>query len=475
MTAALWQHFRMIGPAKRSALHNEEIAAAFDEMGDLLAIEGENAFRVRAYRRAAEVIRSLPRQLADMHDPTEWDALPGIGADLAGKIGELLGSGRLKALDKLRRRVPQGVRELLTLPSLGPVRVRALFTQLHVRGAGDLRRAIASGRLAKLRGFGPVLRARLTEALAARPSDTAGRVPLHAAEQFAASLKTYLESIPGVARVDIAGSYRRGRDTVGDLDVLVCAPPDAMPIPSLKRYPELRTLSVAGSTKASGTLRNGLQIDIRVVSAESYGAALLYFTGSRGHSIRLRRRAQERGCRLSEYGFFRGERRIAGRTEAELYGALDLPWIPPELREDRGEIEAAERGALPRLIELEDLRGDLHVHTNASDGDDSLEKMIAAARARGLDYMAITDHSKHVGVTHGLDAGRLSRQMDAIDAVNETLSGFAVLKGAEVDILPDGTLALPDSVLRRLDLVVVAVTLNSASPRPSRPHGCCAP
>lgn len=447
----------MNGSAKRAALHNEEIAAAFEEMGDLLAILGENAFRVRAYQRAAQIIRSLPRPLADMHGPAEWDALPGIGTDLAAKIGELLTRGRLKALDKLRRRVPPGVRELLKLPGLGPVRVRALFTQLQVRDAADLRRAIAEGRLAGLRGFGPKLRARLQQALTERPGEAAGRIPRSVAEPFAAPLKAYLEAVPGVLRVDIAGSYRRGRDTLGDLDVLVCAAREAAPIRALKGYPELRTLDAAGSTKASATLRSGLKVDVRVVPAESYGAALHYFTGSRDHSIRLRRRAQERGLRLSEYGLYRGERRIAGRTEEELFEALGLPWIPPELREDRGEIEAAERHALPHLIELEDLRGDCHVHTDASDGVDSLEQMVAAARARGLDYIAVADHSRHLGVTHGQDAGRLSRQIDAIDALNATLTGFTVLKGAEVDILGDGSLALPERVLRRLDLVVVAV------------------
>ena len=439
-------------------IHNEEIASAFDEMADLLAIRGEeNAFRIRAYRRAAQVIRSLPHELAEMHDPKEWDALPGIGTELAAKIAELLSTGTFGALEKLRRQVPQGVRELLNLPALGPVRVRALFTKLNVHGVDDLRRALASGRLSKLRGFGPGIRAQVTEALAQAPSGPATRVPFHVATQYAKPLKAFLESVPGVSRVEIAGSYRRGRDTIGDLDILVCATEDATPFKSLERYSDLRTLSAAGSTKASGVLRNGLQVDVRVLQPESYGAALHYFTGSRDHNIHIRRRAQQRGYKLSEYGLFRGKKRIAGSTEEGLFEALGLPWIPPELREDRGEIEAAERGALPRLIELEDLRGDLHVHTNASDGMDSLQKMISAAQARGLKYVAITDHSKYVGVTHGLDAERLARQMDAIDSMNETLSGFTILKGAEVDILQDGSLALPDSVLRRLDVVVIAV------------------
>ena len=454
----LIEHRQPSAPATRSAgAHNEEVASAFDEMADLLSIRAENAFRIRAYRRAAQVVRGLPRELAEMHGTNDFEALPGIGTDLADKIQELLRMGRLKALEKLRRQVPQGVRELLSLPALGPVRVRALFTKLHVRGIDDLRRVLANGRLSTVRGFGPKIREQLVQALGERHGTPAQRVPFSVATQYANPLKAFLESAPGVSRVEIAGSYRRGRDTVGDLDLLVCTTRGAAPIEALKGYRELRKLTAAGKTKASGILRNGLQVDVRVLEPESFGAALHYFTGSRDHNIHIRRRAQERGYKLNEYGLFRGKKRIAGATEEEFYAALDLPWIPPELREDRGEIEAAHRHALPQLIETSDLKGDLHVHTNASDGNDSLEQMVAAAQSRGLRYVAITDHSKHVGLTHGLDAGRLSRQMDTIDALNEALSGFTVLKGAEVDILPDGSLALPDDVLRRLDVVVIAV------------------
>ncbi len=446
------------GPAPRSvAAHNDEVASAFEEMADLLSIQAENPFRIRAYRRAGQVVRGLTSELAEMHGTADFEALPGVGDDLAAKIEELLRTGQLKALQKLRRQVPKGVRELLSLPALGPVRVRALFTKLHIRGMDDLRRVLDNGRLSKVRGFGPKIREQLAQALGAKHDTSAKRVPFSVATPYANSLKAFLESTHGVSRVEIAGSYRRGRDTVGDLDVLVCATESAAPIRALKRYPELRKLTAAGKTKASGILRNGLQVDVRVLEPESFGAALHYFTGSRDHNIHIRRRAQERGYKLNEYGLFRGEKRIAGASEEELFAALDMPWIPPELREDRGEIETAQRHALPQLIEMRDLKGDLHVHTNASDGNDSLKKMTAVAQSRGLRYIAITDHSKHVGVTHGLDAGRLSRQMDTIDALNEALAGFAVLKGAEVDILPDGSLALPDDVLRRLDVVVIAV------------------
>ncbi|HVS75685.1 MAG TPA: DNA polymerase/3'-5' exonuclease PolX [Steroidobacteraceae bacterium] len=444
--------------ARPPSIHNVDVADAFDEMGDLLAIEGENPFRVRAYRRAGQVVRGLPRELAEMAGESEYDALPGIGADLAAKITELVETGHLRALDKLRRQVPPGVRQLLSLPGMGPVRVRALMTGLRVKNREELKRALAAGRLEKLRGFGPTLRGRLQAALAVAPApEGSRRLPLSVAAQYAEPLRRFLAGIPGVSRVEIAGSYRRGRDTVGDLDVLLCAPAGVDPFKPLERYPDLRELSASGTTKASGILRNGLQIDVRVVPRASFGSALQYFTGSKDHGIRLRRRAQERGLKLSEYGLFRGDERIAGETEEGVYRALGMDPIPPELREDRGEIEAAERHRLPRLIERGDLRGDLHVHTGASDGHDSLERMVAAAHARRLSYIAITDHAKHLGIVRGLDAERLARQCDAIDELNDRLHDFTLLKGAEVDILEDGRLALADAVLEKLDVVVIAV------------------
>jgi len=440
------------------SIHNADVAAAFEEMGDLLSIEGENAFRIRAYRRAAQVIRGLPRELAEMRDRNDYDALPGIGADLAAKIAELIGTGRLRALEKLRRQVPPGVRALLSLPGMGPVRVRTLMTELRVKDRGDLERALADGRLAQVRGFGPTVQSRLQKALALTAATEAPkRLPISVAAQYAEPLRRYVASIPGVSKVEIAGSYRRGRETVGDLDVLVCAPSGAGVFASLERYTEVREMTASGTTKAAGLLSSGLQFDVRVVPPRSFGAALQYFTGSKDHGIRLRRRAQERGLKLSEYGLYRGEKPLAGETEQGVYQALGLPWIPPELREDRGEIEAAEKHALPVLVERSDLKGDLHVHTDATDGRDSLEDMVAAARARKLSYIAITDHGKYLGIVRGLDAQRLARQCDAIDELNAKLDRFTVLKGAEVDILENGTLALSDQALAQLDVVVIAI------------------
>ena len=441
--------------ARTGPLGNEEVADAFEEMSELLAIAGENPFRVRAYQRAALVVRTLPRPLREFGGLEELDQLPGIGPDLAAKIDELLRSGRLAALEKLRRRVPAGLRALLKLPGLGPVRVRALHAGRGINDLEDLRKALAGGRLRGLKGFGPVLSERLQRALAER----AGREQRwlwSEASGYAEPLRTYLQALPGVTQVDLAGSYRRGRDTVGDLDVVVCARGKLDLAGALRDYSPVSAMAASGPTRCTAVLRNGMHVDVRLVAPESAGAALCYFTGSREHSVRLRQRAQERGLKLNEYGLYRGTKRIAGASEQEILAALQLPWIPPELRENRGEIEAAEHG-IPRLVELRDLQGDLHAHTSASDGRESLRQMVTAAQARGLRYMAVTDHSRYLGVVHGLDADRLARQIDEIEALNATLRGFVVLKGAEVDILEDGSLALPDSVLRRLDVVVIAI------------------
>lgn len=437
-------------------LTNEDIARAFEEVAELLAISGENPFRIRAYQRAAQVIRTLPRPCSELGDAKALERLPGIGADLANKIQELLRTGTLLALRRLRARIPVSLRELLRLPSLGPVRARALHT-IGVDSVADLRRALEQHRLEGLRGFGPILRRKLTEALATRPSTEPQRWLWSAAGQYAEPLRSYLQSLPGVTRVEICGSYRRGRDTVGDLDMVVCCPGKLDLAEALSRYPELGQITAAGPTRCTLILRSGLQVDLRLVPPESAGAAIYYFTGSREHNVQLRLRAVERGLKLNEYGLFRGRRRIAGASEQDILRALELPWIAPELRERRGEIEAAERGELPSLLELADLQGDLHVHTDASDGHARLVDMVSEARQRGLRYIAITDHAEHMGMVHGLDSRRLARQADQIDQINAAQPGFRVLKGVEVDILEDGKLALADEVLQRLEVVVIAI------------------
>jgi DNA polymerase (family 10) len=438
-------------------VHNEDIAAVFDEVADLLEIEGDNPFRIRAYRNGARALRALGR---DVHTLTDQGAdltrLAGIGKNLAAKIHEIIDTGHCGTLDKLRRQLPADLTELLKLPGLGPKRVHALYHELDIHTREQLERAARDGLIRQLPGFGEKTEVRILEALQVH-ADTGRRIKLAVAARYAESLVAYLASGSGVERVEIAGSYRRAKETVGDLDILVAAADGRRVISHFVAYDEVETISGQGSTRATVKLQSGLQVDLRVVAAESYGAALYYFTGSRAHNIAVRRIAQRHGLKLNEYGVFRGRRRIAGRSEKEIFAAIGLPYIAPELRENRGEIEAAHAGLLPVLVELKDLRGDLHAHTRASDGHESLRGMAAAAAARGLEYLAITEHSKRLTVAHGLDSRRLLAQLEAIDEFNVGKHEVTLLKGIEVDILEDGSLDLPDAVLERLDLVIGAV------------------
>lgn len=439
-------------------VHNPDIAAAFEEIADLLEIQGANPFRIRAYRNAARTVSGLSEEvsalLARGADLTE---LPGIGEDLAGKMAELVETGTCGTLEKLRKEVPSDLAELLKVPGLGPKRVSAIYHELDVRTLEQLHRAAKDGRLRALPGFGARTERAVLEAVAAMRRKPAGRVKLATAARYADSLVAYLREVPGVDRIAVAGSFRRGRETVGDLDLLVTAEKGSMVMDRFVAYDEVAKVVSHGRTRSTVVLRSGLQVDLRVVADDSYGSALHYFTGSKAHNIRLRRMAQERGLKVNEYGVFRGNARVAGESEESVFAAVGLPWIAPELREDRGEFEAAAAGTLPRLVALGDLKGDLHAHTKATDGHDTLEAMAAAAQAAGLRYLAITEHSRRLTMAHGLDERRLRRQGEAIDRLNERLSGFTVLKGIEVDILEDGKLDLPDSALAHLDLVVGAV------------------
>jgi DNA polymerase (family 10) len=436
---------------------NAEIAGQLDKVADLLDIEGANPFRVRAYRRAARMVGELPRNVADMlAEGEDLDELPGIGKDLGDKIATIARGGHLPLLDELAREMPAGITALLTLPGLGPKRVHLLHETLGIDSIDQLAAAIKAGKLHDVPGFGPAIAATLLRAIAAGTGQ-AQRTRLATAEQIVAPLLRHLRQAKGVRQVEVAGSYRRRRETVGDLDVVVAAEPSRPVMQRFVGYEDVAEVVAQGPTRSTVRLRNGLPVDLRVVPAESFGAALCYFTGSKAHNIALRQIAVDRGWKLNEYGLFRGATRLAGRSEAELYQRLGLSVVPPELREDEGEIDAARRGSLPRLVRVEDIRGDLHVHTTASDGRANLQAMVQAAQARGYAYVAITDHSQRVAMAHGLDAKRLAQQIDEIDRINEKLSGFVVLKSSEVDILEDGTLDLPDQILRRLDLVVGAI------------------
>ncbi|HUO43518.1 MAG TPA: DNA polymerase/3'-5' exonuclease PolX [Burkholderiales bacterium] len=447
-------------------VHNADIAAVFAEIADLLEIEDANPFRVRAYRNAARILKDFPQDIAALlgRSGGKLPKLPGIGADLDAKIHEIVATGDCALLRRLRGEVPPSITELLAIPGLGPKRVRALYHDLGVRTRPQLLRAARDNRIAQLPGFGDRTQQNILTAVETRGGD-AGRFKLAVAAQYAESLIAYLRRIRGVSRAVVAGSFRRMRETVGDLDILVVAADAAPVMRSFLEYEEVKTTLAGGATRASVVLRCGLQVDLRVVPAASYGAALVYFTGSKAHSIVLRRMAQERGLKLNEYGVFRGAKTIAGRTEQSVYAALGLPYIAPELRENEGEFEAARARRLPQLVERGDLRGDLHSHTTASDGRDSLRAMALAALAAGLEYLAITEHSRRLAMAHGLDPRRLTRQCDEIDRLNTELSGITLLKGIEVDILADGELDLPDSALAQLDVVIAAVHSSFDLPR----------
>ncbi|HEB82086.1 MAG TPA: PHP domain-containing protein, partial [Gammaproteobacteria bacterium] len=437
--------------------HNEDIAAIFEEMADLLEIENANPFRVRAYRNAARTVRGMGRELAEMvADGEDLTQLPGIGKDLSAKIVEIVSTGHAKALDRLHREVPAGLEDMLRLPGLGPRRVRTLYDRLHIKSIKQLADAARRGRLRELPGFGEKTEQNILEAIAAQRSSEK-RFMHRVAQRYAGPLVDYLRAVEGVDEVVVAGSYRRGRETVGDLDILATADAGGRVTRRFTEYEDVVDVVSRGSTRSTVYLRNGLQVDLRVVDSRCFGAALQYFTGSKAHSIAIRRLGQKRGLKINEYGVFRGDRSIAGHTEASVYEALDLPWIPPELRENRGEIEAARRHRLPKLIERSDLQGDLHVHSKATDGSASVREMARAAKARGLKYIAITDHSRHLTVAHGLDVRRLEQQIDEIDELNDSLRGITLLKGIEADILEDGHLDMPEQVLARLDMVIGAV------------------
>jgi DNA polymerase (family 10) len=446
-------------------LHNADIASVFDEIADLLDIQGANPFRVRAYRKAARVLRDSSRDVVAMvrqgEDLTE---LPGIGEDLAGKILEVVSTGTCTQLGQLGEQMPQGLSELLRLPGLGPRRVKALHDRLGISNLEDLGRAVHAGLVRSVPGLGEKTEQHLAEALA-NQAQRPQRFLRALAVQYAEPLVEYLRATPGVGEVVVAGSYRRCQETVGDLDVLVAARRGGAVVERFVAYDEVAEVTARGPTRAAVRLRSGLAVDLRVVPRASQGSALHYFTGSKAHNIAVRRLGQQAGLKINEYGVFRGQRRVGGATEDEVFASVGLPWIPPELREDTGELEAARTGRLPRLVELADLRGDLHSHTKATDGRNDLREMALAARARGLEYLAITDHSPSVRIAHGIGAAALLAQAEEIDRLNEELEGITLLKGAEVDILEDGTLDLPDAVLRRLDVVVGAVHSRFNLPR----------
>lgn len=447
-------------------MKNAEVARFFADLADLLEIQGANPFRVRAYRNAARTIESLTDSVSDLaRDPErDLDDLPGIGKDLASKIVTIVETGGLPMLEELREKIPPGVVDMLRLPNLGPKKVAALHEELGVNTLEELKQAAEDGRVAELRGFGKKTEDAILETID-QVATTEQRFSLAVAKSEADEIVADLLELESVKQASVAGSCRRLKETVGDLDILATSTDSAEAMDRLASHERVDKVLARGETKQRVRLLSGIEMDLRVVPEESYGAAMQYFTGSKEHNIVIRRRAQDRGLKLNEYGIFKGDKAVASRTEEEVYQAVDLPWIPPELRENRGEIEQAEGGNLPKLVELKDIKGDLHMHTTATDGRASIVEMAEGAKARGLKYIAITDHSKRVSMANGLDADRLRQHWKAIDKARGKVSGIEILCGIECDILEDATMDLDDEVLSEADWVVAVLHYGLKQPR----------
>ncbi|HTH65888.1 MAG TPA: DNA polymerase/3'-5' exonuclease PolX [Gemmatimonadales bacterium] len=438
-------------------MQNPDIARLFDEVADLLEIQSQNPFRVRAYRNAARVVRDYPRPLGDeVGRGADLTEIPGIGEDLAEKISTIVRTGDLPLHKELAAKLPAGLLDLLRIPGLGPKRVKTLYAKLKVKSAADLKKALEAGKVRKLAGFGPKMEENVRAGLGAA-LHVERRLLLPEVETHATALVEHLRTGGGLTNLDVAGSYRRRLESIGDLDILVTTTDPAAAIERFAAYPDVAKVLSRGDTRVTVQLRGGLQVDLRVVEPAAYGAALMYFTGSKAHNIELRQIAQDKQYKLNEYGLYRGTRRIAGKTEEEVYGKLGLDWIPPELREARGEVALARAHRLPVLVTLDEIRGDLQMHTTESDGEATLDEMAEGCRARGYEYCAITDHSKRVTMALGLDTKRLRAQWKTIDAWNARASGFTILKSVELDILENGKLDLPDDVLREADYVVASI------------------
>ncbi len=449
-------------------MENREIGVVFEEISNLMKILQDDAkwqFKAAAYDRARRSLEGLPERAEDIaRDPNrKLTDIPGIGEDLAKKIQELVETGRCQYHQEQLKKIPHSLLDLLQLQTVGPQKVRLFYNELNVTTVDDLEAAAKAGKLRDLPGMSIKSEENILKAIEVFRR-AAGRFRLDTAYETAQELAAYLQDFKGVEQVTPAGSLRRGRETVGDLDLVVTGRDPAGIADHFARYPGIAQVLAKGEDKVSVKLKNDLQVDVRLFDPASYGAALQYFTGSKEHNVALRDRAKRRGWKLSEYGLFQGNRLLAGRGEEEIYEKLGLEWIPPELRENLGEIEAAEKGELPRLVELNDIRGDLQMHTTASDGQASIEEMAAAAMQRGYGYILITDHSKSVTIANGLDEKRALQHIERIKSARRKVKGIEIWAGSEVDILGDGRLDYSDELLKKFDVVLVSVHSRMTQP-----------
>ncbi|MFA5113758.1 MAG: DNA polymerase/3'-5' exonuclease PolX [Candidatus Margulisiibacteriota bacterium] len=440
-------------------MENSEFAKAFREIAELLELKGDNPFKIRAYQRAAQNIDDLSRELPDIYREkglAGLQELPGIGHDLSLKIEEYIKTGKITSYQKLAKEFPKGILELVNIPGMGPKTALLLHDKLGIASPAQLEKAARAGKLRDIPGMGAKKEENILRGLDLKRKSR-GRFLLDDAAAHAELIVAELEKLPAVKKILPCGSLRRGQETIGDLDILVISDRPAAIMDKFTALPAVKDVLAKGATKSSVILRNNMQADLRVVPARSFGSAAHYFTGSKGHNIHLRQLAQQKGWKVSEYGIFKGKKQIGGRTEEEMFGKFGLQFIPPELREMRGEFAAAAQHRLPRLVELADIKGDLHMHTTATDGAASIEAMALAAKKLGYEYIAITDHTVSTRIAGGLNEKQLRENLKKIKAARQKVRGITILAGAEVDIHPDGTLDYPDDLLQELDIVLAAV------------------
>jgi len=437
-------------------MKNKELADLFEKMADILEFKGENPFKISAYRKASRILGDLTQDIEEITESGRLKDVPGIGEGMAQKIVEYLRTGKISKYEEIKKGISDELIAMMEIPGMGPKTLSMIHKERGIDSLSKLEKAIEDGSLIGLPGIGEKKVDNIKRGIQLL-KQSKGRMNLGIAFPVARRIVEALREKTGFEKIQWAGSLRRMKENIGDIDILATGPNQEKIIHVFTHLPEVREILASGETKASVIVEGGVQIDLRVVDEDSYGAALQYFTGSKAHNIHLRGIAKAKGIKINEYGVFKGEKKIGGRDEEDVYKALGMVWIEPELREDRGEVEAAQANSLPKLVKESEIKGDLHVHSKWSDGSSSIEEIAKMAQKRGYQYVAICDHSKSLKITHGLDETRLLRQIEEIDRLNEKLKGLQILKGTEVDILSDGRLDLSDNVLKRLDFVVAAI------------------
>ncbi len=437
-------------------MKNKELSDLFERMADILEFKDENPFKINAYRKASRILGDLTQDIEEIAERGDLKKIPGIGEGMAQKIEEYLKTGKVSKFEEVRKGVSDELISMMEIPGMGPKTLALIHKEKGIQNLSQLEKAVENGSLIGLPGMGEKKVENIKRGIQLL-KQSKGRMNLGMAFPVAKRIVETLREKTGSKKIEWAGSLRRMRENIGDIDILATGPNHEKIVQAFTHLPEVKEVLASGETKASVIVEGGLQIDLRVVEEDSYGAALQYFTGSKAHNIHLRGIAKAKGIKINEYGVFKGEKKIGGREEKDVYKALGMDWIDPELREDRGEIEAAQMRGLPKLVEESDIKGDFHVHSNWSDGSSSIEEIARAAQKRGYQYVVICDHTKSLKITHGLDETRLMKQMEEIDRINEKIRGFQVLKGTEVDILSDGRLDLSDKVLEKLDVVIGAI------------------